>query len=282
MGSVNFKGGAIAPAEAASATSNSPASAAAPAALALENVTRRFGDFVAVREVSVSFEAGGVYGIIGPNGAGKTTLFNLLSGFLKPSQGKLWHRGEDITALSPERVARRGIVRSFQITSIFAHLSIADNVLLPIQQRNGDAMRFWGKGARREERKAEIDAILEKVGIAPELRGWPAGSLPYGQKRALELGISLAAHPDLLLLDEPTAGMTIHDINRVTKLIGELSAGRTVIVVEHNLGVIADLAKEIVVMQQGQVLTRGTYDNVRKDPRVIEAYLGTKKRRPRA
>lgn len=267
---------------AASRTSNNLAQAAPPAGLALENVTRRFGDFVAVRDVSVSFEAGGVYGIIGPNGAGKTTLFNLLSGFLKPSEGKLWHRGEDITALSPEQVARRGIVRSFQITSIFAHLSIADNILLPIQQRNGDGMRFWGRGARREERRAEIDGILENVGIAPELRDLPAGSLPYGQKRALELGISLAAHPDLLLLDEPTAGMTIHDINRVTKLIGQLSAGRTVIVVEHNLGVIADLAKEIVVMQQGQVLTRGTYDDVRKDPRVIEAYLGTKERHPRA
>jgi branched-chain amino acid transport system ATP-binding protein len=261
---------------------NGLAGAAPPPALALENVTRRFGDFVAVRDVSVSFEAGGVYGIIGPNGAGKTTLFNLLSGFLKPSHGKLWHRGEDITALPPEQVARRGIVRSFQITSIFANLSLADNILLPIQQRNGDAMRFWGGAARREEHKAEIDGILAKVGVAPELRDRPAGSLPYGQKRALELGISLAAHPDLLLLDEPTAGMTAHDVDRVTKLIGELQAGRTVIVVEHNLGVIADLAKEIVVMQQGQVLMRGTYDNVRKDPRVIEAYLGTRERHPGA
>jgi branched-chain amino acid transport system ATP-binding protein len=262
--------------------SNSLASAATPAVLALENVSRRFGDFVAVREVSVSFEAGGVYGIIGPNGAGKTTLFNLLSGFLKPSQGKLWHRGEDITALSPERVARRGVVRSFQITSIFANLSLADNILLPIQQRTGDAMRFWGGAARREEHKVEIDAILAEVGIPQDLRDRPAGSLPYGQKRALELGISLAAHPDLLLLDEPTAGMTIHDIDRVTKLIAKLAVGRTVVVVEHNLGVIADLAKEVVVMQQGQVLTRGTYDNVRKDDQVIAAYLGTKGRHPRA
>jgi branched-chain amino acid transport system ATP-binding protein len=265
-----------------SGPSNTPDKSAPPPALALENVTRKFGDFVAVRDVSVSFEAGGVYGIIGPNGAGKTTLFNLLSGFLKPSKGRLRHRGEDITALPPERIARRGVVRSFQITSVFGNLSIAENILLPIQQRTNDAARFWGRAAWREKYNVEIDAVLAEVGITKDWRDRPAASLPYGQKRALELGISLAAHPDLLLLDEPTAGMTGHDIGRVAKLVERLSAGRTVIVVEHNLGVIADLAKEIVVMRQGEVLTRGTYDEVRKDPQVIEAYLGRKGRHPHA
>jgi branched-chain amino acid transport system ATP-binding protein len=252
--------------------------ARAEAALALENVSKRFGAFVAVRDVSVSFEPGGVYGIIGPNGAGKTTLFNLLSGFLKPSTGVLRHRGQDITALSPEAIARRGVVRSFQITSIFANLTQAENILLPIQQRLGLAGRVWGARGWRDRHGAEIDAILAEVGLPPEWRDRTASSLPYGQKRSLELGISLAAHPDLLLLDEPTAGMTANDIRRVTALIEKLAAGRTVIVVEHNLGVIADLAKEIIVMQQGQLLTRGTYQAVRSDPRVIEAYLGTRGR----
>jgi branched-chain amino acid transport system ATP-binding protein len=255
---------------------------AATAALALENVTKSFGGFVAIRDVSVSFEPSGVYGIIGPNGAGKTTLFNILSGFLKPSKGKLRHRGEDITALTPEAIALRGVVRSFQITSIFANLSLAENILLPIQRRAGGATRFWNRSGWRDQHHAEIDTILAEVGLPPEWRDRPAGSLAYGQKRSLELGISLGARPDLLLLDEPTAGMTLQDIDRVTALIGRLSVGRTVIVVEHNLGVIADLAKEIVVMQQGQLLTRGTYDEVRRDPRVIEAYLGTKGRHPHA
>ncbi len=256
------------------AEATAPPVGIAGAALALENVTKSFGGFVAVKDVSVSFPAGAVYGIIGPNGAGKTTLFNLLTGFLKPSAGRLRHRGEDITRLPADAIASRGVVRSFQITSVFANLTIAENIALPIQRREGGNTRFWHRGSWRKQHSGEIDDILTQIGIPVAWREQPVSSLAYGQKRSLELGISLAARPDLLLLDEPTAGMTVQDITRITALIGRIAAGRTVIVVEHNLGVIADLAKEIVVMQQGQVLTRGPYDDVRRDPRVIEAYLG--------
>jgi branched-chain amino acid transport system ATP-binding protein len=248
------------------------------AELALDGVTKSFGGFVAVNDVTISFPRGAIYGIIGPNGAGKTTLFNLLSGFLKPTRGRLRHRGDDITRLAPEAIARRGVVRSFQITSIFANLTVAENLVLPIQRREGRSTAFLRKSGWRQNNADEIDDILQRVHIPLEWRERSASSLPYGLKRSLELGISLATRPDILLLDEPTAGMTAQDIVRVTELIGQIAEGRTVIVVEHNLGVIADLAREIVVLQQGQLLTRGTYDEVRRDPRVIDAYLGTKGR----
>jgi branched-chain amino acid transport system ATP-binding protein len=249
-----------------------------PPVLSLDGVCKSFGGFRAVDDISLRFAAGAIYGIIGPNGAGKTTLFHLLSGFLKPTSGRLHHRGTDITALTPEAIARRGIVRSFQITSIFANLTIAENLVVPIQRREGSGARFWTRSRWRREHGAEIDDLLRQVGIPVEWRERPASSLPYGLKRSLELGISLATKPDLLLLDEPTAGMTAPDIVRITELIGRIGASRTVIVVEHNLGVIADLAQEIVVMQQGRLLTRGRYDEVRRDPRVIDAYLGTRGR----
>jgi branched-chain amino acid transport system ATP-binding protein len=248
------------------------------ALLALENATKSFGGFIAVNDVTVAFPSGAVYGIIGPNGAGKTTLFNLLSGFLKPTRGRLMHRGEDVTALKPESIARRGVVRSFQITSVFGNLTIAENLVLPIQRREEGGTGFLGRSRWRQRYGDEIDALLREVSIPPEWRERPANSLPYGQKRSLELAISLATRPELLLLDEPTAGMTVHDIGRITELIGRVAQGRTVIVVEHNLGVIADLAERIVVMQQGRILTEGRYDDVRRDPRVIDAYLGTKGR----
>ncbi|HUN48845.1 MAG TPA: ABC transporter ATP-binding protein [Stellaceae bacterium] len=256
-----------------------PAKAGAePPELALEEVSKSFGGFVAVNNVTASFPRGAVYGIIGPNGAGKTTLFHLLSGFLKPTAGRLRHRGEDITRLAPEAIAARGVVRSFQITSIFANLTVAENLVLPIQRREGGGTAFLRRSRWRQHHTDEIDEILRQVHIPGDLRDRAASSLPYGLKRSLELGISLAARPSLLLLDEPTAGMTVQDIRRVTDLIGRIAAGRTVIVVEHNLGVIADLAQEILVLQQGALLTRGKYDEVRRDPRVIDAYLGTKGR----
>jgi branched-chain amino acid transport system ATP-binding protein len=251
---------------------------AAPPELALEGVTKSFGGFVAVKDVSLSFPRGAIYGIIGPNGAGKTTLFNLLSGFLKPTRGRLCHRGQDVTRLPPSAIAQRGVVRSFQITSIFANLTVAENLVLPIQRREGRSSAFLRRSRWRQQNADEIDDLLRQVHIPIEWRDRAASSLPYGLKRSLELGISLAAQPDILLLDEPTAGMTAQDIVRVTDLIGTIAEGRTVIVVEHNLGVIADLAHEIIVLQQGQLLTRGTYDEVRRDPRVIDAYLGTKGR----
>jgi branched-chain amino acid transport system ATP-binding protein len=244
--------------------------------LEARGVTKDFGGFVAVSDVSLSFEVGGVYGIIGPNGAGKTTLFNLLSGFLPPSRGTLWHRGIDITGMSPQRIAQRGIVRSFQITSIFGNLTIADNILLALQPRIGGETSFWTFNRGRERFRREIDEILEEVGIPAGWKDRAAISLPYGMKRSLELGISLATDPQLLLLDEPTAGMTAQDLPRITELIRRIALSRTIIIVEHNLGVIADLAQRIIVIQQGRLLTQGTYGDVRRDPRVIEAYLGSR------
>ena len=253
-------------------------SAGSQAELALEGVTKSFDGFVAINDVSLGFAGGRIYGIIGPNGAGKTTLFNLLSGFLKPTRGVLRHRGEDITQMSAERIARRGLVRSFQITSIFANLSVAENLAIPIQQRRREGYIFLRKSRWVDDYRGEIDEILEQIHISPQWRDRPASSLPYGLKRSLELGISLAAQPSVMLLDEPTAGMTAQDIVRVTELIGRIAVNRTIIVVEHNLGVISDLAHEIIVFQQGQLLTRGTYSEVRQDQRVINAYLGTKGR----
>jgi branched-chain amino acid transport system ATP-binding protein len=239
-------------------------------------VSRHFGGFVAVSDVSLRFAGKSIYGIIGPNGAGKTTLFNLLSGMLKPTRGRMFHRGEDVSRLSAQRIARRGIVRSFQITSIFSNLTIAENLALPIQRRKGGGTRFWTRNRWRDEHGMEIEGLLDEVGIPRDWQERPASSLPYGLKRSLELGISLASEPELLLLDEPTAGMSLQDIGRITALIRKVAADRMVIVVEHNLGVISDLAEEIIVLQQGKVLTKGSYQEVRRDPRVIAAYLGTK------
>ncbi len=244
--------------------------------LELRNATKDFGGFVAVSDVSIAFAEGGIYGIIGPNGAGKTTLFNLLSGFLPPTRGSLWHRGTDITGLAPQAIARKGIVRSFQITSIFGNLTIADNLLLALQPRFGGETSFWSLNRGRDRFRREIEELLDEVGIPAAWKDRTASSLPYGLKRSLELGISLATDPQLLLLDEPTAGMTVQDLPRITELIRKIAVTRTIVIVEHNLGVIADLAQEIIVIQQGKLLTRGTYDTVRCDPRVIEAYLGSK------
>ncbi|MBZ9811778.1 MULTISPECIES: ABC transporter ATP-binding protein [unclassified Mesorhizobium] len=242
--------------------------------LELQSVTMSFGGFTAINDISLTFEKKPVYGIIGPNGAGKTTLFNILSGFYRPRRGRLLFNGEDMTPFRSEQFARRGIVRSFQITSIFPNLTVIDNVVLSVQQRADGGIKAFAKADWHDNHRPEANALLDQVGIPPSLRGRPASDLPYGRKRALELAISLAAHPKILLLDEPTAGMTTTDVSRTTELIAQLSAERTIIVVEHNLGVIADVADEIIVLQQGALLARGRYDDVRKDTRVIEAYLG--------
>jgi branched-chain amino acid transport system ATP-binding protein len=242
--------------------------------LELKSVTKSFGGFIAVNNVNLALERKPVYGIIGPNGAGKTTLFHLLSGFLAPTQGQMLFHGQDITHLPPEQVARRGLVRSFQITSIFSHLTVLDNIVLSIQRRQTGGTRLFAKSGWRNDHIGEANELLDEVGIPASLRESPANDLPYGLKRAVELGISLAARPEILLLDEPTAGMSLPDISRTTELIAKLSRERMVVVVEHNLGVIADLADEIIVLQQGSILTRGKYQDVKVDPRVIEAYLG--------
>jgi branched-chain amino acid transport system ATP-binding protein len=262
------------PAEAPRETTNGQARATAGPILELKSVTKSFGGFIAVNNVDLVLERKPVYGIIGPNGAGKTTLFHLLSGFLSPTRGQMLFHGQDITHLPPEQVARRGLVRSFQITSIFSHLTVLDNIVLSIQRRQTGGTRLFAPSGWRSDHIGEANELLDEVGIPGPLRESPANDLPYGLKRAVELGISLAARPEILLLDEPTAGMSLQDIGRTTELIARLSKERMVVVVEHNLGVIADLADEIIVLQQGSILTRGKYQDVKVDPRVIEAYLG--------
>jgi branched-chain amino acid transport system ATP-binding protein len=241
--------------------------------LCTSDLSREFVGFRAVDGVSLNIAAGTIHGIIGPNGAGKTTLFNLLSGFLTPTRGKIVFRDCDITGLDAPAVARAGIVRSFQITSIFPHLSVLDNVRVSLEAKTNLPMRFWLPHRRIDVLSERAHEILADVGLA-EQADVLAAQLSYGHKRALELGISIAQDPVVLLLDEPTAGMGTDDIDRVTELIRAVAKGRTVVLVEHNLSVVSQLCDRITVMQRGMVLVEGSYDEVRRDPRVIDAYLG--------
>jgi branched-chain amino acid transport system ATP-binding protein len=241
--------------------------------LETRGLSRNFAGFAAVRDVSLGVREGSIHAIIGPNGAGKTTLFNLLSGFLAPTSGTIAFRGSDITPLDATAVARAGIVRSFQITSIFGHLSVLDNVRVSLESKTDLPFRFWLPHKRVDALTERAMAILENVGLA-EQAALLAAQLSYGHKRSLELGISIAQDPQILLLDEPTAGMGREDIGRVTALIRSIAAGRTVVLVEHNLSVVSELCDRITVMQRGAILVEGTYADVRADGRVIDAYLG--------
>jgi branched-chain amino acid transport system ATP-binding protein len=243
------------------------------AILRTSDLSREFVGFRAVDGVTLEVAEGSIHGVIGPNGAGKTTLFNLLSGFLAPTRGTIVFRDRDITALDAPAVARAGIVRSFQITSIFPHLSVLDNVRVSLEAKTNLPMRFWLPHKRIDALTERAQEILAEVGLA-EKAGVLAAQLSYGHKRALELGISIAQDPVMLLLDEPTAGMGTEDIGRVTELIRAIAKGRTVVLVEHNLSVVSQLCDRITVMQRGSILVEGSYDDVRRDPRVIDAYLG--------
>ncbi len=237
------------------------------------DLCKSFAGYRAVDGVSIGIAEGTIHAIIGPNGAGKTTFFNLLSGFVVPSSGTIALGGADITGLAPSAIAQRGMVRSFQINSIFRHLTVLDNVKVSLEAKTELPMRFWLPGrvtARLDDRAREL---LNDVGLDRE-RDLLATQLSYGRKRALELAISLGQDPTILLLDEPTAGMGSEDVVRITQLIGRVRAGRTIVLVEHNLSVVADLSDRITVMQRGKVLVEGTYADVRADARVIDAYLG--------
>jgi branched-chain amino acid transport system ATP-binding protein len=214
-----------------------------------------------------------VHALVGPNGAGKTTLFNLLTGFLRPTRGTILVEGHDVTGMRPERIAQRGVARSFQITSLFAELSLAEHVELALQGRDGQGHQFWRSDKRLRRYRAETDELLEQVGLAGKAE-LAAGSLPYGEKRALELALALALSPRLLLLDEPTAGMGVEDVARTIELIRRVRADRTIVLVEHNMKVVGDLTDRVTVLQFGKVLAEGTYEQVREDPAVIAAYLG--------
>jgi branched-chain amino acid transport system ATP-binding protein len=234
---------------------------------------KAFRGFHAVRDVDLSVAAGSVHALVGPNGAGKTTLFNLLTGFLKPTSGRIVLDGRDITGLPPERVVARGVARSFQITSLFERLSLLEHAELALAGGTSLGYRFWrSEKLLRRFRPRAMD-LLDQVGLAG-LAAVPAGSLAYGRKRALELALALALDPALLLLDEPTAGMGMEDVDRTTALIRRIRAGRTVVMVEHNMKVVGHLADRVTVLQHGSVLVEGPYAEVREDPRVVAAYLG--------
>jgi len=237
------------------------------------HLTKEFNGFVAVDNVSLKIRKGSIHGLIGPNGAGKTTVFNLLSKFTRPTRGRILYQGSDITHLAPAEVARRGIVRSFQISAVFPHLTACENVRVALQRKLGTSLHFWRSERSLEALDAQAQALLERVGLLDQAAAL-AVELPYGGKRALEIATTLALEPELMLLDEPTQGMGHDDVGRVTALIREVARDRTVLMVEHNLSVVADLCDRITVMQRGAVLAEGSYAEVASDPLVREAYLG--------
>ncbi len=236
-------------------------------------LTRSFGGFVAVNGVDLKVREGTIHALIGPNGAGKSTLFNLLTKFLQPSQGRIFFKGRDITGMKPAEISRRGLVRSFQISSVFPHLSVAENIRVALQARERDTYAFWRSGRRLERLDAEATQLLEDVGLADSASRM-AVELPYGRKRALELATTLALKPEVLLLDEPMAGMGREDIERTAGLIRNVAKGRTVLMVEHNLGVVADLSDTITVLRRGEVLAEGSYQEISGNEEVRKAYMG--------
>jgi branched-chain amino acid transport system ATP-binding protein len=241
--------------------------------LETRDLTKDFQGFAAVRGVSLRLRRGSIHALIGPNGAGKTTVFNLLTHFHTPTSGTIHYEGEDITGERPAAIARRGIVRSFQISAVFPNLSALENVRVALQRRLGTSFHFWRSERTLEPLHDRALALLADVGLEGE-HGTLAVELPYGRKRALELATTLALEPKLLLLDEPTQGMGHEDVGRVVALIRKVAAGRTVLLVEHNLSVVADLCDRITVLQRGRVLAEGSYAEVSTDPAVLEAYIG--------
>jgi branched-chain amino acid transport system ATP-binding protein len=242
-------------------------------ALRTSGLTKSFRGFRAVAGVDLEVREGGVHALVGPNGAGKTTLFNLLTGFLRPSGGTITVFDEDVTGLQPEQIAHKGVARSFQITSLFENLTAREHLELALQGRTRQGLRFWRSERLLGRYRADVDDLLDQVGLAA-LADRPSGLLAYGQKRALEMALVLALDPKVMLLDEPTAGMGIEDVDRTIALVRRISAGRTVVFVDHNMHVVGSLADRVTVLQQGAVLAEGDYDQVRNDERVITAYLG--------
>jgi branched-chain amino acid transport system ATP-binding protein len=241
--------------------------------LETRELVKEFKGFVAVSGVSLKVRRQTIHALIGPNGAGKTTVFNLLTKFLIPTSGAIIFKGQDITREKPAEVARRGMVRSFQISAVFPHLTVLENVRIPLQRRLRTSFHFWRSEASLNGLNQHARGLLVQVG----LDGYEdvlAVELPYGRKRALEIATTLASDPELLLLDEPTAGMGHEDVDRVKALIRTVAQHRTVLMVEHNMGVVADLCNTITVLQRGKVLAEGSYDEVSGNPQVMEAYMG--------
>jgi branched-chain amino acid transport system ATP-binding protein len=241
--------------------------------LETRHLTKEFKGFVAVKDVDLRVRRGSIHALIGPNGAGKTTCFNLLTHFLTPTRGQIFFNGREITGSRPAAIARMGLVRSFQISAVFANLTVLANVRIALQRHRGHSYDFWRSEralSRFDERAREL---VEAVGLSAFV-DTPAGELPYGRKRALEIATTLALEPEMMLLDEPTAGMTHEDVERITALVRKVAVDRTVLMVEHNLSVVSTLSDRITVLARGEVLAEGDYATVSRHPQVIEAYLG--------
>ncbi len=242
--------------------------------LATRGLTKEFRGFVAVKDVDLSVRRGTIHALIGPNGAGKTTCFNLLTKFLTPSRGHITYNGREITALRPADVARLGIARSFQISAVFPHLSVLENVRIALQRGRGSSFDFWRSERVLGRYTPRALELLDAVGLG-EFARVPAVELPYGRKRALEIATTLALDPEMMLLDEPTAGMGHEDVDRIAALIKKVAVNRTVLMVEHNLSVVEHLCSTITVLARGEVLAEGDYATVSRNPQVIEAYMGS-------
>jgi branched-chain amino acid transport system ATP-binding protein len=244
--------------------------------LETKNLFKEFKGFVAVSDVSLQVRPGSIHALIGPNGAGKTTVFNLLTKFLVPTRGVIHFNGHDITREKPAEIARRGVVRSFQISAVFPHLTVLENVRIALQRKLGTSFYFWQSESSLMVLNDHALELLSEVGLE-SYANVVAVELPYGRKRALEIVTTLALDPKLLLLDEPTQGMGHEDVDRVKDLIRKVAAHRTVLMVEHNMGVVADLCDVITVLQRGSVLAEGSYAEVAANPQVMEAYMGSER-----
>jgi len=242
--------------------------------LETRGLTKEFKGFVAVDNVSLKVRRGAIHALIGPNGAGKTTTFNLLTKFLVPTAGTILFNGEDITRERPADVARRGVIRSFQISAVFPNLTVLENVRIALQRTLPTSFHFWKRERTLEVLNERAMALLERVHLAKFAR-LNAGELAYGRKRTLEITTTLAMEPALMLLDEPTAGMGHEDVARVKELIREVAVGRTVLMVEHNMSVVSGICDTITVMARGAVLAEGPYAEVSRNPQVVEAYMGS-------
>jgi len=242
--------------------------------LETRGLTKEFKGFIAVKDVGLCIRRGTIHALIGPNGAGKTTCFNLLTKFLEPTSGSIFYNGTDITRERPADIARRGVIRSFQISAVFPHLTVLNNVRIALQRKLGNSFHFWKSERVLDELNARALELLRAVDLAG-FAGTPTVELPYGRKRALEIATTLAMDPELMLLDEPTAGMGHEDVDRVTQVIKDVAKGRTVLMVEHNMSVVAGISDTITVLQRGSIIAEGPYAEVSRNPQVMEAYMGT-------
>ena len=242
--------------------------------LETDGLTKEFRGFVAVKDVNLHVRRGSVHALIGPNGAGKTTCFNLLTHFLTPTRGRIRFNGRDITGSRPADIARLGLVRSFQISAVFPHLTVIENVRIALQRKRGRSFDFWRSERMLDDLNPRALQLIEAVGLSA-FASATAVALPYGRKRALEIATTLALDPEMMLLDEPTAGMGHEDVDRVAALIKKVAADRTVLMVEHNLSVVENLSDTITVLARGEVLAEGDYASVSRNPDVVQAYLGS-------